>query len=174
MRICAFAASRTGVSIIPFASFAAVLPVHGYISITSNIFSGPTRSACCNVFIPSSPVIFFISPINSPAFPNLVFNICALYEYTGTTFLHFAVSVLAVSVALPKLQKDPVIPIPTVQSPISIEHPPYLFFLNTPEKFRHWFLDNIFRGAQVHAHNLFYISSLPQNHSLPVLMQYLS
>ena len=60
LRICAFAAINTGVSVIPFASLAAVFPVHGMIASTSRNPFGPIGSALSMDTIGSFPVISFI------------------------------------------------------------------------------------------------------------------
>ena len=44
-RNCAFAAIRTGVSVMPFASFARVFPVHGAIKSAKKGAFGPIGSA---------------------------------------------------------------------------------------------------------------------------------
>ena len=55
---CALAAINTAESVIPFASLASVLPVHGAITSTSRNFFGPIGSASGIVYIPLLPVIF--------------------------------------------------------------------------------------------------------------------
>ena len=57
LRRCAFAAINTGVSVIPLASFAMVLPVHGKSTRISNRLPGPIGSASEIVKKGSLPVI---------------------------------------------------------------------------------------------------------------------
>ena len=55
---CALAAIKTGVSVIAFASFASVLPVHGKITKISKKFLGPIGSESSIVKIALFLVIF--------------------------------------------------------------------------------------------------------------------
>lgn len=64
-----------------------------------------------------------------------------------------------------KLQKEPVIPIPTVQSEITISPPSYLFFSYSHKVFLHRFSDSICPEGRAHAYSLSDTSYKPQNHS---------
>ena len=72
LRRCAFAASVTHESVIPFASFASVLPVHGSITSASRIAFGPIGSASLIVCIISFPVFLISSFLKKSHSPNLV------------------------------------------------------------------------------------------------------
>ena len=71
-RRCAFAAMVTAVSVIPFASFARVLPVQGAIISASSGFFGPRGSAPVTVWIIPLPQRASTLEISSDALPNLV------------------------------------------------------------------------------------------------------
>ena len=68
----------TGVSVMPFASFASVFPVHGATIIRSTIFLGPIGSAPTMVWITSRPEISRSSCKKSDALPNRVSVFAAL------------------------------------------------------------------------------------------------
>lgn len=72
LRKCAFAAMQTGVSVIPFASFASVLPVQGAITSASSDTFGPRGSASAIVFIIFRSHTPSILSIHSRAVPNRV------------------------------------------------------------------------------------------------------
>ena len=103
-----FAAMVTGVSVIPFASFAIVFPVAGAIIIISVIFFGPMGSAPCIVWIILFPVISSIWAIKSSALPNLVSNSYALYDIIGMTSAPSLTSSFIFGIVLENVQKEPV------------------------------------------------------------------
>ena len=72
VRICAFAAMHTTVSVIPFAIFASVFPVQGAIISASSGRLGPSGSASAIVRIGGLPVISDTLLIRSAHFPNRV------------------------------------------------------------------------------------------------------
>ena len=69
---CAFAAINTGVSVIPLANLAMVLPVQGMITKISRRLFGPIGSAWDMVRIGSIPVTVRAFSINSSGDPNLL------------------------------------------------------------------------------------------------------
>ena len=77
---CALAAIKTGVSLIPFASFDSVLPVQGAITSISSIDFGPIGSAAGMVVIGSLLLISFASLRKSFDFPKRVSVVEALSE----------------------------------------------------------------------------------------------
>ena len=76
LRRCAFAAISTGLSVIPFASFATVFPVQGIITIRSNIAEGPTTSDSLMVRNGFFPVISSARLIKLSASPNRLSIFC--------------------------------------------------------------------------------------------------
>lgn len=97
----------TGVSIIPYASFARVFPVQGAISIASNIFLGPTGSASSMVLITFFCVILSRYSICSAALPKRVSSPAALKDIIAVTSAPASISFSSSSNAFLKVQKEP-------------------------------------------------------------------
>ena len=76
----AFAAIKTGVSVIPFASFASVFPVHGKMTSRSSRLLGPIGSASLMVRIGGKPVISSALFKKLSAVPKRLSILCAESE----------------------------------------------------------------------------------------------
>ena len=85
LRSCDFAARDTGVSLMPCASRASVLPVHGAIISTSNKSLGPIGSTACSVCSGGLPQMAVIFSKCSCAVPKRVSCVYTSRETIGIT-----------------------------------------------------------------------------------------
>lgn len=119
----AFAAIRTGESVIPLHSFASVFPVHGKITRISNRLFGPIGSAWAIVFIGVIPVIFSALSKKSSAFPNRLSMLCAAPEKMVCTCAPSSASFSSWIKIFSYVQNEPVTAIPIFFPFTLIIHP---------------------------------------------------
>ena len=84
-RRCALAAMVTAVSVMPWLSFAIVLPVHGAMTSASMGFDGPRGSASIMLSTGSLPVISRSRALKSAALPKRVSAFAAVSLIMGTS-----------------------------------------------------------------------------------------
>ena len=112
-RRCAFAAIRTGVSVIPLASLARVLPVQGAMRRISRYPFGPMGSASSIFSIGFISAMDVIRSINWPVSPKRESVDWTLPEKTGCRMAPVSFRCLISCSIFAKVQKDPVTARPT-------------------------------------------------------------
>lgn len=110
---------NTGVSVMPSASFASVLPVQGATTSTSNIFLGPIGSVVVNSWSTVLPVISYSRAACCCAVPKRVSREYALWDIIGVTSQPSDTSSSSCSNTLANVQNEPQTANPT-RSPESL------------------------------------------------------
>ena len=105
------------VSVMPFASFAAVLAVQGATTSRSSRFLGPSGSACAMLRIAGLPQISSNSATRSAAVPKRVSMAAACSEKIGVSSAPAFRSSFACANAAEKVQNEPVTTKP-IRSPV--------------------------------------------------------
>ena len=113
----------TGVSVMPCASLASVLPVHGATTSTSNMAFGPMGSAAAMVSIGARPVSVARRSRQPAAVPKRVSSDPAFADRTGVTTQPSPVRDWMTGSTLEKVQNDPVRAKP-MRSGLVTAHPP--------------------------------------------------
>ena len=112
-RRCALAAMVTAVSVMPWLSFAIVLPVHGAMTSASMGFDGPRGSASIMLSTGSLPVISRSRALKSAALPKRVSAFAAVSLIMGTSS-YFSPSLPSWAKSFSYVQYEPQRAIPTL------------------------------------------------------------